>query len=117
VVLDDAQGKGLGRLLLHRLVAAALEREITRFRSSVLISNEPMRALIRELAPDAAVTSEGDVLGVELLLPQLAHDHPADTCQRENPLYQLLALVAKRAVDVRRATSQVSNDSDSAKKI
>src|SRR6185369_4459759 len=50
-VVDEAQGKGLGRLLLARLTAAAVERGVTTFCFEVLASNEPMRALIENLSP------------------------------------------------------------------
>lgn len=45
-VVDDWQGKGVGRLLLTRLASAALERGITRFEAEVLADNEPMIGLL-----------------------------------------------------------------------
>jgi CRP-like cAMP-binding protein/GNAT superfamily N-acetyltransferase len=45
-VTDDYQGRGLGRLLLGALGAAAPNGGITRFRASVLADNKPMRALL-----------------------------------------------------------------------
>jgi GNAT superfamily N-acetyltransferase len=62
-VIDEAQHRGLGRLLLTRLAAAAREREIVRFRSTVLAENRPMRALLRGLHPDAPqVVRDGEVM-------------------------------------------------------
>jgi len=45
-VVDDYQGRGIGRLLLQRLVMAAEERGVRKFRGEVLLSNEPMRHLL-----------------------------------------------------------------------
>jgi RimJ/RimL family protein N-acetyltransferase len=45
-VVDDFQGKGLGRLLLMRIAEAARERDVKRFRAMVLKSNLPMRTLL-----------------------------------------------------------------------
>jgi GNAT superfamily N-acetyltransferase len=50
-VVDDAQGKGLGRLLLDTLVEAARERGVERFEFRVLAGNQPMYRLVQTLAP------------------------------------------------------------------
>ncbi len=50
-VVDDYQGKGLGRILLDRLVGAARERGVERFEFRVLAGNMPMYRLVRALAP------------------------------------------------------------------
>jgi GNAT superfamily N-acetyltransferase len=46
-VVDDWQGKGLGRILLDALVLEALENGITRFEGDVLMENRPMQELLR----------------------------------------------------------------------
>ena len=46
-VVDDWQGRGLGRVLLDALVLEALENGITRFEGDVLVDNRPMQALLR----------------------------------------------------------------------
>jgi GNAT superfamily N-acetyltransferase len=68
VVLDREQDKGLGRLLLNRLVAAARERGVERFECSVLTSNEPMRHLLDSLAPPATVHADGEVVTFQVPL-------------------------------------------------
>jgi GNAT superfamily N-acetyltransferase len=50
-VVDEAQGKGLGRVLMDRLVEAARERGVERFELRVLEGNEPMYKLVQTLAP------------------------------------------------------------------
>ncbi|MFE8600588.1 GNAT family N-acetyltransferase [Archangium violaceum] len=50
-VVDDAQGKGLGRILLDKLVEAARERGVERFDFRVLAGNVPMYKLVQTLAP------------------------------------------------------------------
>jgi GNAT superfamily N-acetyltransferase len=47
-VVDHMQGRGLGKLLLSALAAAARERGIKKFRAEVLRSNEAVKALLRE---------------------------------------------------------------------
>lgn len=70
IVIDDAhQGKGLGKILLGHLAAAARERGVASFRCDVLVDNQPMRALLRRLSPEAHERVEGDgLLEVEVPL-------------------------------------------------
>jgi len=46
-VVDDWQGKGLGRVLLDALVLEALENGIERFEGDVLVENRPMQEMLR----------------------------------------------------------------------
>jgi protein lysine acetyltransferase len=46
-VIDDYQGRGVGRLLLGALAVAARENRVHQFRARVLAENEPMRAILR----------------------------------------------------------------------
>jgi ribosomal protein S18 acetylase RimI-like enzyme len=96
VVVDSEQGKGLGRLLLHRLVAAADERGIERFECSVLASNEPMRNLLESLAQPSPTRISGDVITFDFALPELGVPH-------QSSLYQLLRLAA-RGLGLRRVS-------------
>jgi RimJ/RimL family protein N-acetyltransferase len=70
IVVDDAyQGDGLGTQLLDQLVVAGRERGITRFRASVLASNEPAHRLMRRLAaqqPERRSTGAVDEYEFEL---------------------------------------------------
>jgi len=57
-VIDAYQGLGLGRILLARLVDAALERGIVRFEAVLLSGNRAMLALFRSISP--ALTTRRD---------------------------------------------------------
>jgi GNAT superfamily N-acetyltransferase len=81
-VVDDAQGKGLGSLLMDNLVEAARERGVERFEFRVLPGNQPMYRLVQKLAP-CEPQQDGESLcfsvplhssheGSELLRPLLA---------------------------------------------
>ncbi len=100
VVTDDAQGRGLGRLLLTRLAAAALERGVERFTCQVLASNEAMRALLHELAPGAVEHPEGPVVQVEMSLADVA-EALTPAAPRDSPLRRLLRLFAEGALRLR----------------
>jgi GNAT superfamily N-acetyltransferase len=101
-VIDSAQGKGLGRVLLTRLVEAARERGVARFRFDVLANNAAMRALLADVVPaeDLHVVWDSDSVGhFELELPQ----PPAfEGVGKQHPLYRLLRLAADGALEFRR---------------
>jgi GNAT superfamily N-acetyltransferase len=98
-VADDSQRKGLGKLLLMRLIAAAAERGITRFRSEVLGSNAAMVALLTTIAPDHALERSAGVVAVELELPALSPTEPLDGAPLEGPIYRVLRAAAQNAVE------------------
>lgn len=100
-VADEVQGRGLGSLLFQRLVAAARERGIERFRCEMLGSNKGMADLVRALAPTASCEVEQGVMRMELTLPGLEPHHPASEPPRETGLYRLLSLIAEGAVEWR----------------
>ncbi len=60
-VVDDAQRRGLGRLLATTLAVAARERGIHTFRADVLADNEPMVSLMHEVHARARSTHAGVV--------------------------------------------------------
>jgi GNAT superfamily N-acetyltransferase len=49
-VVDEWQGRGLGRALLERLVSHARAQGVQEFRATVLADNEPMLQLLRRSA-------------------------------------------------------------------
>ncbi|MEZ4400660.1 MAG: GNAT family N-acetyltransferase [Kofleriaceae bacterium] len=94
-VVDALHGQGLGSLLFQRLVAAAAERGVTRFRCEMLGTNAGMGELVRSLAPAASVEVASGVVRMEFMLPALEPDNPAELPPRDTGLYRLMALVAK----------------------
>lgn len=64
-ITDEAQQKGLGTLLSARLIAAAAERGIKRFRFEMLESNDPARQMIHKYVPEARIRHEGNEAFVE----------------------------------------------------
>lgn len=94
-VVDDMQGKGVGGLLFARLVAAARERGVERFRCEVLGDNEPMQRFLQELDPDAEIHFEDRVAIMELALPEIEATRPATEPPRETAMYDLLRLTAR----------------------
>ncbi|HUB07669.1 MAG TPA: GNAT family N-acetyltransferase [Myxococcales bacterium] len=101
VVTDDAQGQGLGRLLFLRLVAAARERGVDRFRCDVLAENDRMRALLHEIAPAARDQPDGVAVTVDVPLLDVAVDAPSIPGVR-GPLYRLFSLAATGVLRVLR---------------
>lgn len=92
-VLDDWQGRGLGRTILRHLVQAALERGIRRFQCEVLVENAPMRALFKEISAETEEHPDGPA--VTMVVPLTA----AGT-RRRPPAEEILALAARRVLRV-----------------
>ena len=65
VVQDGWQGKGLGKILLHELIAAATARGISRFRAYVLSENTRM---LRLLSAHTRIVERHTAAGVTDLL-------------------------------------------------
>jgi GNAT superfamily N-acetyltransferase len=87
-VIDDYQGRGLGRLLLELLGAVALENGIKRFRGFALEDNRPILELLQRLGAELSHDSPG-VLRFELDLPARAEE------LRVSPMYEVLRAVAR----------------------
>jgi GNAT superfamily N-acetyltransferase len=94
-VADDAQGKGLGRLLFLRLCAAAAERGIERFHCELLGSNIGMKSLLDQVIPERTVEAGGGVLSMELVLPHVTATEPATGAAPEGPMYRLFRAAAQ----------------------
>lgn len=69
-VIDDFQGRGLGRLLLRELASVAVERGVYAFTANVLPDNEPMRTLIHAIDEAAVPRIEDGTLVYEIRLPR-----------------------------------------------
>lgn len=95
VVVDEAQGLGLGRALFLRLIAAARERGIRRFRGELLATNGAIKHLLRDLSDDVHFTSRGreEVMDFPIpnLTPELVDNHPD---LKDTPFAALLEAVS-----------------------
>jgi GNAT superfamily N-acetyltransferase len=87
-VADEAQGRGIGRLLFGAIVAAARERGIRALRAELLPSNVPMRRILD--AARAVVRSDD---GATLVLDVPLDAPPADLREGESPLRRLFEVV------------------------
>lgn len=90
-VADEVHGQGLGRILLERLVAAASERGIERFRCHVLRANESMTGLIEKIAPVQSVEVDDDVVSIDFEVPASV----TNPIEEESALYRFFRGVAK----------------------
>ena len=99
-VADEAQHQGLGRLLFLRLVAAAAERGIERFRCEVLGTNAGMAALLAQISPDRSIEVGGGVMSIEIALPNVTPTAPpVDELLQQSPMYRLFRAAAQNAVE------------------
>lgn len=98
-VADAAHRKGLGRLLLMRLCAAAAERDIERFRCEVLVANTSMQALIDSIAPVHTTAMRDGILTIDFTIDTVAPDAEPSRDATENPLYRFFRAAAENTVE------------------
>jgi len=98
-VTDDFHGRGLGTRLAERLLRAARERGVRRVLCEVLAENEPVRKLIRRLAPRAVERPDGRTVEVEILLGRGA----------SGPFRGLVSLAARGALALRRTLKELGS--------
>jgi GNAT superfamily N-acetyltransferase len=101
-VVDDMQRKGLGRALMLRLVAAAVERGVTHFRTEFLAVNDGMRDLLESLAPTAHIVADGPVVTAEFRLPGSVDDATIAISPQLLELHGSLRMAASRRLELRR---------------
>jgi GNAT superfamily N-acetyltransferase len=110
-VLDEVQGQGLGTVLFVRLVAAARERGIARFRCEVLAENVAMMEMIEGFAPDRTVASSAGVSSIEFALPERAAEpDPDHVTTRTSPMFRFFRLIAEGAAQWRDAVTGVARN-------
>jgi GNAT superfamily N-acetyltransferase len=90
-VIDEAQGQGIGRLLLGRIIEAARERDVERFRFQLLARNEKAKNLVRDVCPTIKFAGSGDVVTAETTLDEAGKD-------LLEGLFDVLRLVASRTI-------------------
>ena len=102
-VVDPMQGRGLGRLLMLRLIAAAEERGVEKFRCELLSDNAPVRELLTDVSPGATFPTDGPVTLADMPLPHVEPDHPPEQPAPESVPATWLRLAAERIVELRHA--------------
>ena len=68
-VVDAWQGRGVGRLLLERIVAAGAERGIRRIRAQVMADNSQVMALLKDYVVVGQLETDHGVLSVDFPIP------------------------------------------------
>lgn len=89
-VVDEAQGKGVGRLLLRALARVARERGVRHFRGTVLADNARIRAILAEVG--AQILPED---GASLVFDVPLDEPPPETPDHLRPLRRILRAVAE----------------------
>ncbi len=97
-VIDEWQHRGVGRILLERLVEAARERSIERFRFECLAENEDVQLLFEEVCERVEVVGEREVLVGTATITQ-PRDSAAIGGRAEPSLFDLLRAVARETFE------------------
>lgn len=106
-VLDDYQGKGLGSILLQRLIEAAWERDVRWFCTELLAENTASRRMLESLGPEVRFQATGDgALVATIPVPEPDRTPTAPGFFVGTPVQKLLSYVARAAVTVRPRTTQ-----------
>ena len=100
-IIDDYQSKGLGKILLKRLVAAARERGIRVFHSEFLRSNFKVAQLLDDYAESSVILEEGDVVTVEFPLPKPRLGERLSDALHRSEIYRAFVDIARGALPVR----------------
>jgi GNAT superfamily N-acetyltransferase len=101
-VLDDFQGKGLGSIMLQRLIEAAWERDVRWFRNELLAENTASRRMIESLSPEVTFRHSGDgAIVATLPVPEPDQTPTAPGFLVGTSVHKLLSIVARAKVSVR----------------
>lgn len=98
VVVDAWQGRGIGKWLLDRLIAAAREREIRYFRAECLAENHTIQHLFERLGPSVRKERRGQLVALELPIFEVRIDGDAAGA---TPSEALLRMAAERRIRFR----------------
>lgn len=101
-IVDEYQQKGLGRVLLERLVGAAWERDIRWLHFELLASNLGMKRLLDVVSHhEVKFTNEGaGCLTARFPCPHPEHVETEPELFRESPLFRLFVHVAAPDIEI-----------------
>jgi len=101
-VADDYQGKGLGSILLQRLIEAAWERDIRWFVTELLAENTASRRMIEALSPEVKFRQSGDgAIIATMPVPEPDQTPTAPGFFASSAVHKLLSYVARAKISVR----------------
>jgi len=101
-VVDGFQGKGLGSVMLQRLIEAAWERDIRWFRTELLAENTASKRMLESLSPEVKFRLAGDGAFVATLpIPEPDRTPTAPGFLIGTALQKLLSYVARDKISVR----------------
>ena len=100
-IIDDYQGKGLGKMLLRRLILAARERGIRVFHTEFLRSNLKVAQLLDDYQESSIIREDGDVATMEFVLPRPNLGERMTDVLRNSELYHAFVHVARGVLPVR----------------
>ena len=101
-VLDDFHGKGLGSIMLQRLIEAAWERDVRWFCTELLADNTASRRMIESLSPDVTFRHAGDgAIIATLPVPEPDQTPTAPGFFVGTSIHKLMSYVARAKVSVR----------------
>lgn len=98
-VIDPMQGKGLGKLMLKRLVEAAAERGVRRLRFYLLDNYRSAQTLLTASAWETSFEDDGTIVAADLMVP----DAPPATgdgvdAALDDKLTDLMRMIARGAI-------------------
>lgn len=106
-VLDSFHGKGLGSIMLQRLIEAAWERDIRWFCTELLAENTASRRMIESLSPEVKFRHVGDgAIIATLPVPEPDRTPTAPGFFDRTPVHKLLSYVARATISVRPRVTQ-----------
>ena len=100
-IVDEYQGLGLGTALLARLVAAARERGVQRFRCLFLAENRQIRALLDDYADQATQHRDREMLTMEFPIPEPRPQERIRDLVRAGPMQRALRDAATGSMSLR----------------
>ena len=102
-ILDEYQGKGLGTILLERLLGAAWEREIRWFHFELLADNLAMKRLIQTVShEEVKFTNDGGGCVVAVFpIPEPERMSIEPGLLKRSPLFRAFAQIARSDVRMR----------------